>query len=332
MADESFLLKIGRRFKNWFMKNTRVKVGILLFVIIIWFFTILGNQYTYTIDTSLDIRNIEEGKTLKEKLPDKIKANFSGRGVDLFYLLTTRKSSFKFVLDIETIRWFYDFNLNEYFNENPEKIIIPRNVNVTFNHIVYPESLRVELDRLDILKVPVRHRLDIKTAPGYILVNDPEIVPDSVILSGPRTYMKKYKEIITEEYVGINVISPVELDLGLEIPASDNINISTSKIHIYQAVEQIGEQSIANVPVRIVGVPGRTKVEISPSEITITVSSAVSQLTNIQPEDINVYFDFKKNWKYGENYYVPSVELPAGVISWSNLTPRRIEVRIVRER
>ncbi|MCK4824070.1 hypothetical protein KA005_50420, partial [bacterium] len=78
MVDESFLLKTGRQFKNWFMKNTRVKVGILLFVIIIWFFTILGNQYTYTIDTSLDIRNIEEGKTLKEKLPEKIKANFSG--------------------------------------------------------------------------------------------------------------------------------------------------------------------------------------------------------------------------------------------------------------
>ncbi|MFH1252575.1 MAG: CdaR family protein [bacterium] len=332
MADESIFIKIGRQFINWFLKNTRIKIGVLILAIIIWFFTILGNHYTYTIDTPLEIINIEEGKTLKEKIPSHIQANFSGRGVDLFYLLTTRKYAFKFVLDVESIRWYYVYNLNDYFSENAEKIIIPRNVNVTFNHIVYPESLQVELDRLDMLRVPVRLRTDIKTAPGYISVNKPIISPDSVLLSGPRTYMKKYKEVFTEPFQKSSVIAPVEIDLGLEIPVEDNIQANAYKVHFYQSVEQIGEQVVTNIPVRLLGVPNRINVELSPSEISLLVSSAISQLTTIQPEDINVYFNFKENWKYGENYYVPTVELPEGVLSWSNMTPRRIEVRIVRER
>ena len=332
MADESIFKKIGLQFANWFLKNTRVKIGILILTIIIWFFTILGNQYTYTINTPLEIINIEEGKTLKEKIPNQIQANFTGRGVDLFYLLTTRKYAFKFVIDVESIRWYYVYNLNDYYSENAEKIIIPRNVNVTFNRIVYPESLRVELDRLDMLRVPVRLRTDVKTAPGYIAVKKPVISPDSVLLSGPRTYMKKYKEVFTEPYQKRSIVSPLEVNLDLEIPVEDNIQASAYKVHYYQSVEQIGEQIVNNIPVNLIGVPNRTNVELSPSEISLTISSAISQLTTIQPEDIYVYFNFRENWIDGENYYNPTVDLPEGVLSWSNMTPRRIEVRIVRTR
>ena len=330
MADESIFLRISRQFKNWFLKNTRMKIGLLLLAVAIWFITIMGNRYTYTIDTPLEIVNIIEGKTLKEKIPQQIQANFTGRGIDLFYLLTTRKYAFKFVLDLESIRWYYVYNLNEYFAENAEKIIIPRNVNVTFNHIVYPESLKVELDRLDVLRVPVRLKTNIQTAPGYMKVGDPVITPDSVLLSGPRTYMKKYKEIYSEPFQKKSVMEPVEVDLTLKIPTEDNIQSNAQSVHYFQAVEQIGEQVVNNIPVRLIGVPNRTKVELSPSEISLTVSSAISQLTDIQPENLNVYFDFSKNWKYGENYYVPTVELPEGILSWRNMTPRRIEVRIIR--
>ncbi|MCD6204923.1 MAG: hypothetical protein J7L22_04610 [Candidatus Marinimicrobia bacterium] len=332
MADDSIFVKIGRQFINWFLKNTRVKIGILLLAIAIWFIIILGNQYTYTIDTPLEVVNVEEGKTLKERIPDQIQASFSGRGIDLFYLLTTRKYAFKFVLDLETIRWYYVYNLNDYYSNNPEKIIIPRNVDVKFNHIVYPESLRVELDRLDMLRVPVRLQTDIRTAPGYIKVGNPIVVPDSVVLSGPRTYMRRYREVYSETFSKNNVVQPVDIDLALKIPTENNIESNAYTVHFTQAVEQLGEQVVNNIPVRLVGVPARTRVELSPSEISLTVSSAISRLTNIKPEDINVYFDFRKNWKYGENYYVPMVELPEGVISWRNMSPRRIEVRIVRGR
>ena len=158
------------------------------------------------------------------------------------------------------------------------------------------------------------------------------MVPDSVVLSGPRTYMRRYREVYSETFSKNNVVQPVDIDLALKIPTENNIESNAYTVHFTQAVEQLGEQVVNNIPVRLVGVPARTRVELSPSEISLTVSSAISRLTNIKPEDINVYFDFRKNWKYGENYYVPMVELPEGVISWRNMSPRRIEVRIVRGR
>lgn len=332
MARVTIFSKFGRSLVNWFLKDTKIKIGILLFAIVIWFIIVLGNDYNYTIDTPLEVVNIEEGKTLKERIPSRIQASFSGRGIDLFHLLTTRKYAFKFVIDVESIRWYYVYNLNDYYLENREKIIIPRNVNVKFNHIVYPESLRIELDRLDILRVPVRLRADIKTAPGYITVKRPVVTPDSVLLSGPRTYMKKYKEVFTEPLNRTGITEPIQMVLNLEIPIQENIESSAYEVNFYQPVEQIGEQIISNIPVHLVGVPSHTNVELSPSEISLTISAAISQLANIQPQDIKVYFNFRENWKYDEKYYVPTVELPEDVLSWSNMTPRRVEVRVIRNR
>jgi len=332
MARVTIFSKFGRSLVNWFLKDTKIKIGILLFAIVIWFIIVLGNDYNYTIDTPLEVVNIEEGKTLKERIPSRIQASFSGRGIDLFYLLASRKYAFKFVIDVESIRWYYVYNLNDYYLENREKIIIPRNVNVKFNHIVYPESLRIELDRLDILRVPVRLRADIKTAPGYITVKRPVVTPDSVLLSGPRTYMKKYKEVFTEPLNRTGITEPIQMVLNLEIPIQENIESSAYKVNFYQPVEQIGEQIISNIPVHLVGVPSHTNVELSPSEISLTISAAISQLANIQPQDIKVYFNFRENWKYDEKYYVPTVELPEDVLSWSNMTPRRVEVRVIRNR
>jgi hypothetical protein len=331
MAKETLLSNAGSKFKDWFIKNPGMKVTILLFALLVWFFIILGNQYNYTINTTLEIRNIEEGKTLKEKLPRTIQANFYGKGIDLFYLLISPKSSFKFVLDIENIHWFYDFHLNEYFADNPEKIILPRNVNVNFNRIEYPESIRVELDRLDFVKIPVRYQLDIKTDPGYITVGNPIVIPDSVIVSGPRTYVKKYKEVYIRKFSARNVTAPVETDLDLLISEADNIEVSQRKIHLFQAVEQIGEGIVTNIPVELIGVPAGITVQVAPSEVSLTISAAVSWLKDIQPEDIKIYFDFNKNWRDGESYYIPTIELPPGIISWSEMTPRQIEVRIIRE-
>ena len=329
---KDLLSQLSKILKNWFFTNTKTKIGIFLLTVLIWFFTVLGNKYTYTFNVFLDVRNIVQGKTLKEKIPEKVQANFSGKGIDMLYLLMSAKSSFKFVLDLQNIRWFYDFQLNEYFSDNPEKIIIPRNADVEFNQIVWPDTIHIELDRYSEVRVPVIPQLNIEPIPGYIAVDCPQLSPDSVVISGPRTYVKKYKQVKTEEYTQANVSTPLKIKLKLKVSDTDNVTISPNSIELTQKVEQINEKTIYNIPIDIIEVPKGINVELSPTSISLTVSSGVSLLKNLNPNDIKVYFNFSKSWKSDESIYIPSVSLPRGVIAWSNMTPRKIEVRVLRER
>jgi len=323
---------IIKTFSDLFFKNFQVKLGTFIFAFLTWLIIILGNQYNYSFEVPLEIVNIEDGKILKEKIADNITADFSGRGADFVALLLSPKSSFKFVLDLRRISWYYDYALKQYYKQNPEKIITPRNTAVKFEKIVWPDTIHIELDKYAETIVPVVSKLDFKVSPGYTIVGKQIIEPDTIIISGPRTYVKKYKEIFTENKILENISTPVELDLELVIPESDNIKITHKQVRVFQNIEQIGEKIITDIPIRVLNTPQGINVNIVPSTISLNISAGISLLKSIQSKDIYAFFNYSRNWQAGKKSYEPEIRLPEGVLSVNNIAPETIDVRVFRER
>jgi len=323
---------LSQQAKKWLMTNTRTKIWIFIFTIVLWLFVILNNRYSYSFSARLETRNIDPSKTLTEKLPGRIQASFSGRGVDLFFLLVSRQKSFRFIVDCQSIKKFYDFPLNEYFQNNPDKVIIPRGANVRLDHVIWPETLHVVLDDLQIVKVPVQPIVDLKLAPGYILVDSLQVIPDSVIISGPRSFIQNVNAIPTEKLVLKDISSSISREIALNHALKNNIAIDIKSVRYQQKVDQLGERELSDVPVMISNLGPYQKAEIIPSTATVTVSGGIERLKTIQSGDIKIMFDLARNWRPDESFYSPMIELPAGITAWRNLTPETFEIRVIRER
>jgi len=323
---------LSRRTKQWLATNTRTKVWIFLFTVILWLFVILNNRYSYTFTAKIETRNIDPTKTLMEKLPVRLQASFSGKGIDLFYLLVSRQKSFKFIVDCQSIKRYYDFPLNEYFSNNPEKVIIPRGANVRLEHVTWPETLHVVLDDLLNIKLPVKPMLEMQLAPGYILIDSMTVNPDSVSISGPRTFIQQFKEIHTEKLVMKNISSSIDKYLLLDFIPKSNIKLDVKSVRCQQEVDQLGERELKNISVMVVNLGPNQKAEVIPASAAITVSGGIEVLKAIQPDDIKIVFDMKKDWHPSESFYSPTVEIPNNILSWRNLTPEKFEIRIIRER
>ncbi len=331
-SDKTTIQNFRRTLKNWFGTNIGTKLGVLLIAAVIWVYTILGNNYTYTLEVPLEIINVAPDKTLKERVPPEIKAEFTGKGIDFLYLFFSPKSVFKFVLDLQNIKWYYSFPLNQYYSNKPEKIVTPRNLSISFIKIVEPESLYVELDRFASIKIPIIPRLDLQPAAGYIKIGPPQLHPDSVIISGPRSYVKKHDKIYTRKYTAKKLKKPVEIELALSIPRDTNLDLSHNTVKIYQEVDQIGEKIFTDIPVQVINVPRGLTVKVSPSSISLNVSAGVSVLKNLTMKDFEVYFNFADNWYSQKLAYKPEIKLPPGVIEVKDMMPEQIKVRVVRER
>lgn len=323
---------ISHNIRKWLATNTRTKIWIFIFTVLLWLVVMLNNRYTYSFSTIIEIRNIEPNKTLAEELPSHIQASFSGKGIDLLYLLLSSNKSFKFILDLRTIKWYYDFALNEYFQVNPEKVIIPRVADVKLEHIVWPDTVQVVLDFLQTVKVPVKPDVELTLAPGYIPVNSVHIVPDSVTLSGPQSFVKQYTVIPTEKIVLKNISGSVSQEVSLLFTPKNNIHMTPQKVYIQQEVDQLGERQLTNIPIQVINLGPDQKAEVIPSAATVTVSGGIENLKTIRPDDVKIVFDFEKDWRPGESFYTPTVELPQDLLAWKNLTPETFEIRIIRER
>jgi YbbR domain-containing protein len=323
---------IWMQVKRWFVTDTKTKVIVFIITFIVWLYTLMSNEYSYSISSRIEIRNIENGKTLKSKIPERIYANFTGRGIDLIYLNMIRKSSFKFVVDVGNIRQQYDFPLSEYFYENPDKIIMPRGARLQFNHIVYPETLHVELDMLSQAKVPIIPRLEIEESMGYIKTGIPVVTPDSIWISGPKQYVDRCSTLTTKTISLKDVSTPFDKDVRIDLSKMPGVRVPFKTVHVYQKVEQIGEKKIDEIPVVVLNVPENMNVEVSPTTVSMTVQAGISALKTIKLEDIRVTIDFQKQWKVNQKLYIPETTLPENIIAVEEMIPAEIELRIFRER
>ncbi|MBO8129943.1 MAG: hypothetical protein H0Z29_00315 [Candidatus Marinimicrobia bacterium] len=323
--------KLYQIVKSFFTIDIRAKITILLITLFIWVITALNNEYSYTFDVKLDVVNVKEGKILKNLVPGKVKAKFTGRGLDLIYLLIAPSSSFKFVLDIQRINYYYKFDLNSYFVGNPEKIIYPRKSNIAFNQIVWPDSVEIVLDkyvRKELLIVPV---IKINVAPGYMKIGDLEINPDTVTVEGPHSYLKEIVVLTTESKVINNAIRDVKEKLKIIKPVGYNIRLSHEYVECYQKVDLISELVVKDIPVKILNKPADVEIYSNPPVVNVKLVSAVSILKEANKDDIEVTWDYRKQYRRGVISYQPLVKVPNDIISYE-VIPDSIELRIIRSR
>lgn len=318
--------------RNSFVKDFKVKLFALFFAIVFWIYTILGNPYTYTFQIPLEIKNVAEGKTLKESVPEKIEVEFTGRGSDLVFLFLSPASGLRLDLDLRTIRYFYNFNLMDYYQKHRENLVYPRNLDIAFNKIVSPDSVVIELDNEDSKTVPIKPMVFIDTEPGYIKSYPLEIQPKEIAITGPQFYLKQIDEVVTDSLVRDNVNLTMDSDLKLVMPENSTVNYAAKKVRIRQVVEQIGEKIIKDIPVQVINDDDAVKIEIIPDKISLKVSGALSHLTRLKEDDFNISFDYKKSWQSGESYYTPTIEKPEQVVDVIDVIPKRLNVRVIRER
>ena len=318
--------------KNSFVRDFKIKLFGLFFAVIVWIYIVMGNQYTYVFSVPFKLVNIVDGKTLKEPIPAKIKAELTGKGSELFFLYLSTISGFRFELDLQNIKSYYTYNLHEYYQTHPEKLFFPRNMSIEFNKIIDPDSIEVELDFYDSRKIPVTPDIFIDTEAGYIKSEELLVSPDSILVTGPRYYVQRINEILTDSLYLENANLPIEQDLRFQFPKHSTLKFSNKKVKIYQKIEQIGEKIIKDIPVKIINADDNLNLLPSPEVVSLKVSAALSHLTKMKPTDFEIKFDYKKSWQQGETYYKPEIIKPEQVLDIIEVIPERLNIRAVRER
>ena len=95
-------------------------------------------------------------------------------------------------------------------------------------------------------------------------------------------------------------------------------------------LKQISSLARKNKIKIINNIPGLV-VRRNPSTVSLTIVGGVDYIAEVQPIDINVFINFTSEWSPKKQFYEPKVIVPAGIISWRDLTPRNIELAVAKE-
>ena len=315
------------------INTTKFKRIAYSFVIafVFWFFIKSEDTYTVNLDIPLVARNLQEQKTYKEEVPESIFVTLKGTGRSFIWLRVFNNfylDDFKAVIDLSSITDEYNFELDSYYKENPEKIVLPSSLDLQFVEVLNPRNVQIKLQRYMVKKVPIESQILVSTEPGYIALGG-QFSPDSISIGGPEEAVNEIDFVFTEKDTLLDLIASVNGNWSILNP-NKLVSFDPKKVDAFIDVQPISETIITGIPVELVNKPNDVNVFVNPATVSLTIVGGLKQITNILPEDINVIIDFDL-WNSEKQFYSPTIKLPDYLIEWKDLSPNNLEILVIKE-
>lgn len=315
------------------INTTKFKRIAYSFVIafVFWFFIKSEDSYTVNLDIPLVARNLQEQKTYKEEVPESIFVTLKGTGRSFIWLRVFNnfyRDDFKAVIDLSSITDEYNFELDSYYKENPEKIVLPSSLDLQFVEVLNPRNVQIKLQRYMVKKVPIESQILVTTEPGYIALGG-TFSPDSISIGGPEEAVNQIDFVFTEKDTLLDLIASVNGNWSILNP-NKLVSFDPKKVDALIDVQPISETIITGIPVELINKPNDVNVFVNPATVSLTIVGGLNQITNILPEDIDVIIDFEL-WNSEKQFYSPTIKLPDYLIEWKDLSPNNLEILVIKE-
>ena len=295
--------------------NYQIKLFILAFAVLLWFYVSLEETYEYTIPVRIVPTNVRSNYLIANNYPKEALVKFRGKGKSLFAL---KSSDRKIQLNLS------HFRRRAIFRLRPELVEIPPTLSVEIVQIIRPDTVIFKLERKMEKDLRVIPNISASLEPGYIIVGAIKTEPVTVHVSGPKSVVDTMKVIYTQKLFFNHVKSAISGTVRVESPLNKFISVIPQMIHYLIDVQQLGEKTIKDIPVNLIHAPKNRQVRVIPSTISVTIEGGVNLLDSVTAKDIYVYIDYKQGKvKHGD--YKAIIELPPET-RFSNAFPHTFKV------
>tara|TARA_B100000965_G_scaffold43068_1_gene31554 strand:- start:46 stop:1008 length:963 start_codon:yes stop_codon:yes gene_type:complete len=314
--------------------SNQIKRLLYSFVIafVFWFFIKSEDTYSVTTKIPLVARNLQEQKTYKEEVPENILVTLKGSGRAFIWLrfFDSFYEDYKAVLDLSQITDEYNFELDQYYKNNPEKIVLPSSLDLEFVEVISPRNIKINLDKYLVKKVPIRSQVVALTEPGYVQVGDQVFTPDSISIGGPKEVVDTVTFVNTEKDTLEGLITSSQVEL-LIINPNKLVNFDPKKVEGYTDVQPISETIVTGIPVKLINKPNDINVFVNPATVSLTIVGGLNEIASTTSDDIEVVINFEKSWTADKQFYSPKISIPNTVMEWKDLSPNNLEILVIKE-
>jgi hypothetical protein len=297
---------------------------------VFWFFRSLSLQYEDVILYPVKYINIPENKVISNKLPDKlslqVKAN--GRRI-LLSKLNLNLIPIKFDVNSFTANAAVPDSL--YILTNSIKDILSQELEGIEIVKIEPDTLFFHFTTMEVKKVAVRPNCSDWQhifSPQFMMNGAVMVEPDSIIISGPGSQLRKISFVLTEPLILKDLSDTVTLFSALE--KQDGISYSQKKVHVTIPVEKY-TQAEHLLPVVALNLPDSLQLKTFPERIRISYNITLSNYSRVDSARIMPhidYYDILQN--PGEKLRLFLVDTPDQIRA-VKFSPEKVEYLLTRQ-
>jgi len=310
------------KYISYFKINYRSLTGAFFLGLLLWFTITSDKEYNHVINVPLSIETLGENLVLTKLPPKSIRLKIKGTGRALFALNFVNQ---QIGIEFPEITSSQTLNLTDYKTQ----FHFPQDLGIEVLDVITPKKISLEVDNYVERSIPIKINNDIKTVPGYLLV-DYNSNLDSVLVSGPKSIIDNLKSIKTKNLKRNDIRFPFDVTAELVSPEKDIIFINPKNIVVNFNIEQLVERTVYNIPINILNVPENVTAEATPTTISVRVKGGETRVSALSINDIDVLFDYATEYRNGKTNYLMQIKTPANV-AWVEASPQYFSIKLVRK-
>lgn len=304
------------------LRSRKINVFLLFFLLafIILLFTKLSKDYTNTITFNIEPKNLSEEIVVLNDSTHKLNVTVTTYGFKLLkYYLKEPRLFIDFKNDVNrrdsTFIWTSAKGFS-YINDQFDKDIKIKSVN--------PDTLKFRFDVNAIKYVPVQANVKLEYSPGYDVLKNFTITPDSIKIIGPASIISQLNKVETEKFELKDVKTSVNKILKLKLDSiSKKLKVGNKDVILTAEVEKFTEGNI-NIPVNVINVPSGITLTHFPKSIDVSYYTSLKSFKEIEINDFKVVCDYSQI-KEGDTYLTPKLVKKPKVVKSTRLHQQKIE-------
>lgn len=305
---------------GWIKQNFRIKMGLFLLATLLWFLVVSKRSYEYAIVIPIEVIGLQPDMTLVNSLPSEALVKFRAAGQSLLSIRFITHPSLR--LDVSSV------NDSLSIPCEPAMVILPGGVNAIVLEIIQPDTIDVKVDKMWRLTLPVIPEINIQPAAGYTVVGNVKVTPPSIQIHGPYSRIRNYSEVLTVPVSLTKLSRNIDITVDLKKFEGFGVKMNPESVTIQVKVERLGERSIIGVPLKTINTPRRREIILEPGSVDIKVSGAISVLTSLLPEDLNVWVNYRE-FNPNRGGYVPVHVDSDAPIEFEHITPDTVKLIVM---
>lgn len=294
-----------------------------------WYIRSLGEEYDAVVDYPVRYTNFPEGKVFVGEVPDRLTLTIRSTGFNILKsklnlnLIPLRFDVNSFSLRSIGVDTFYILTetVHEILSEELDQVEILD---------ISPDTLFFMFNELHVKKVAVIPQLEMNERffhVQYMQNGDIEVIPDSIIVSGPSGLLDAMKGVYTEPVSLTGLSDTTEVTTALL--QADRLSYSQQKAKLIIPVDQFTEVD-ETLPVSSVNVPDSVQMIPMPGQVRITYRICVSNYNKIRNNPLALHIDYEGSLREQTQRLTVFLADTPSYISNIRLNPREIEYLIRR--
>ena len=294
----------------------------LIVALFFWLLTKLSKEYQTVITFPVEYVNVPQDKLIQSTPKQNIDIQVKASGFRLFGMSVFKK---KIKLDVQKFQ--RTLNANYFILLENQRIQIQNQISNNFLiNGISQDTIFLDLGQLVSKKIPLKGNFDFSYKLGYHLTEKVLILPDSVLVSGPK------EQIDTLEYLYLNklTLNDISTSINQKIKikeVSEVIKFKTKEATILGQIDRFTEGNL-ELPFEIINLPDSISVTTFPKRVKVFYQVGLSNFSKVTASSFKVVCDYNSSLNNNLNYLIPKAILKPDYVTSVKINPNKIEYLI----